>query len=43
MPAPPDDYDFQFGGVADQSQVVASVHRAQREADSELPASPANR
>ena len=38
-----DDYDFQFGGVADPSEVVASVHRAQREADSELPASPAGR
>ena len=34
-----DDYDFQFGGVGDPSEVVASVHRAQRESDSELPAS----
>jgi uncharacterized membrane protein YdbT with pleckstrin-like domain len=36
-----DDYDFQFGGVADPADVVASVHRAQRESDSELPVPPA--
>ena len=29
-----DDYDFQFGGVARPHEVVESVHRAQREADS---------
>ena len=29
-----DDYDFQFGGVAEPRDVVEAVHRAQREADS---------
>lgn len=28
-----DDYDFDFEGVADPADVVAAVHRAQREAD----------
>ncbi len=29
-----DDFDFQFGGVAEPREVVEAVHRAQREADS---------
>jgi uncharacterized membrane protein YdbT with pleckstrin-like domain len=32
-----DDYDFQFGGVAQPHEVVEAVHRAQREADATTP------
>jgi len=34
-----DDFDFEFGGVADPQEVVEAVHRAQREADTGAPAS----
>ncbi|MDX6678010.1 MAG: hypothetical protein QOE31_2062 [Solirubrobacteraceae bacterium] len=33
-----DDFDFEFGGVADPQEVVEAVHRAQREADAGAPA-----
>jgi uncharacterized membrane protein YdbT with pleckstrin-like domain len=36
-----DDFDFEFGGVADPQEVVEAVHRAQREADAGAPASAA--
>jgi uncharacterized membrane protein YdbT with pleckstrin-like domain len=33
-----DDYDFEFAGVSSPADVVAAVHRAQREADLPTPA-----
>jgi uncharacterized membrane protein YdbT with pleckstrin-like domain len=32
-----DDFDFEFGGVADPQEVVEAVHRAQRDADAGAP------
>jgi len=38
-----DDYDFEFGGVADPREVVDAVHKAQRDADATSPSAPARR